>query len=221
MEDHGEEELNPFGFFDDQKAKDYFSKIDYFLKSGTHLQREYPRPAALYYFLEKHFDSLKQYYGEYFSLVLSKGGQPPATYYYLDFDSAERSSVPSELKDYLKTEHLIIGLLFLKVYKFDGNIEIESLSEFIKVLFNDYEDEKNSLLSIFLDSDSSFTTDRNDDIVVNKIRGAFKKFGDLGWIRWEDDDRFSYLPSFARLSDLYESQILNIDELFKDVNTDE
>ena len=222
MENQNSSGITNTSFFKDKYAKECFAKVDYFLKSGGHIQREYPKPVSAYRFVESNFESLQVYYKDFFRVHLEKGGSDFNKYYFIDFEERNRGEISQEYRQYLKTEFLTIGLLFLKLYKFDGNIELDNVSDFLIILFSEYEDEKEALTKIILNTNSSLSTDRGDDLVKKTVNDAFKKFSELGWIYWVDDkkDRFHYLPSFERLRKMYEQQILNIDELIQEVDNE-
>ena len=64
-----------YAFLEDKMARSVFARLDYVLKSGTHIQRDHPKPASLYRFLEKHYNSLQAYYADYFEMLLQRQGK--------------------------------------------------------------------------------------------------------------------------------------------------
>jgi hypothetical protein len=214
------ENINVYEFLNDRKAQDIFAKIDYLLRSGVHIQREYPKPEELFRFINQYFKSLNQYYLDIFKVILSEGGSDFNRYYFIDFEEGSRGNISPEYREYLKTEYVIIGMLFFKLFKLDGNLEIDSVSGFILILFSEYEEEKIALQKLITNTYTDKSSDLNDDKVVDIIQKAFAKFQDLAWIAWEDDDRdrFIYMPSFDRLRLMYQPQINGIDDLIKQVN---
>jgi chromosome condensin MukBEF MukE localization factor len=199
-----------------------FAKLDYTLRSGIHIQREYPLEANLFRFLNENenFESLKNYYKDFFNLNLRKDGNEFNQYYYLDLNEDGKSNVPSDSRDYLKNEFIIVGMLFLKMYKLDGNIELDSISEFISILYEEYEEEKNALRKLINDNSSDKGSDLNDERFEDLIKKSFVKFGELGWLLWEDNsekNKFKIMPSFERLRAAYQPQIETIDNLIKEV----
>lgn len=226
MDNDNTDKVNRYAFLDDRKMPRYFAKLDYFLRSGVHVQREYPSPKEIYRFLDDHYNNgIKEYYQEIFQLPLTKAGNEFNQYYYIDLSHGERSNVSSDFKDYLKPTYILIGLLFLKLHKIDGNLELNTTSEFIHLLFQEYEEEKLALTQLITDSGSEKATDRNDEKVEGQIKRAFDKFGELGWILWSDPkekETFKMLPSFERLRIIYQDQIENIDQVItKFKNEDE
>lgn len=222
MADDNSEKIETYSFLNNKKAKSIFAKLDYTLRSGVHIQREYPLNVNLYGFLNESesYDSLKNYYKDFFNLNLIKEGTDFNNYYYLNFNEDGKGNVPSDNRDYLKSEYIIIGMLFLKMYKLDGNIELDNVSEFTTLLYEEYEEQKNALRKLINDNSSDKSTDLSDQRFEIVIVKAFEKFGDLGWLKWEREDmkdKFKIMPSFERLRINYQPQIETIDDLIKEV----
>ncbi len=218
MENASKQEISRLDFLNDKSTDDYFAKLDYKLRSGVHIQREHPLSEACFRYLDRNFESLKLYYKELFGVLLTRAGNQFNTYYFIDFLDGGRGNIHSDYREYLRTEYVLIGMLYYKLYKLDGNIELDSVSDFISLLFSEYEEESDSLRKLIMDVSSDKSSDYTDEKLENIITKAFSKFSDLGWIAWEADDeknRFRHLPSFERLRSLYQSQILAIDELIK------
>lgn len=222
MENQHFQKLAKYSFLADSKAISIFAKLDYFLRNGTHIQREYPNDVNMFRFLSlnENFESLQNYYKDFFNLHLIREGHEFNSYFYLDFNEEGRSAIPSENREYLKSEFIIIGMLFLKMVRLDGNLELESISEFTILLYGEYEEEKNSLRKLIADNISEKGTDYNNLKLNEVIKKAFIKFGELGWIKWSDEnekDKFTMMPSFERLRAAYQPQIDSIDELLKNI----
>ncbi|HTO16519.1 MAG TPA: chromosome partition protein MukE [Edaphocola sp.] len=222
MADDNSEKVVKYGFLYEKKALSVFSKLDYTLRSGIHIQREYPLDANLFRFLNENenFESLKNYYKDFFNLNLRKDGNEFNQYYYLDLNEDGKSNVPSDSRDYLKNEFIIVGMLFLKMYKLDGNIELDSISEFTSLLYEEYEEEKNALRKLINDNSSDKGSDLNDQRFEDVVKKSFIKFGELGWLMWDDENeknKFKIMPSFERLRAAYQPQIETIDNLIKEV----
>ena len=218
MENEDSQEITLHNFLKDKKVTAIFGKVDYLLKSGVHIQRNYPLPGELYRFIERNEDSLRLYYKELFKVTLEKSGTEFNGYYFIDFEDGSRGGIPSEQRDYLKTEYIIIGMLFLKLVKFDGNVDLNKVSDFTSLLFSEYEEEKVALRKLIADASSDKGSDFTDTRLMEVISKAFGKFNELGWISWEEEqekDSFHEQPSFARLRNLYEPQILGIDKLIQ------
>lgn len=220
--EHKKEVSTPYSFLEDRKVNEVFSKIDYNLRSGIHIQREFPKPEELFRFINRNFESLQAYYKDLFQLQLRSSGEQWTTYYYLDFDEENRSRIPGDYREYLKTEVIIIGMLFWKIFKIDANIELDTVNEFIRILFSDYEEEKRGLFTLLADAKGEPTTDFTEKKVIDEITKAFDEFGRLGWIAWETErkEKFKCMPSFERLRKIYQLQILGMEELIKRVNNE-
>lgn len=220
MENENTQEITRHVFLTDKKADQVFAKIDYMLRSGVHIQRDYPLPGELFRFIERNYKSLKLYYEEIYKVVLDKSGSEFNTYYFINFEEGSRGNISGDQREYLKTEHIIIGILFFKLFKLDGNIELDRVSDFMNLLFSEYEDEREALQKLIADTMNYKSSDLNEDKIGGVIRKAFEKFNELGWIAWDDEldkDRFRYMPSFERLRLLYQPQILGINELLKNL----
>ena len=221
MENGDKKNINAYEFFDDAKVSEIFAKTDYLLRSGVHIQRNYPLPSELFRFIERNYESLKVYYQDIFKVILCRQGVEFKRYYFIDFDEDNRGNIPVSSRSYLKTEYIIIGLLFFKLYRIDGNIELSSVSDFITTLFSEYEEEKGAFRKLIVDLVTTKSTDFNDERIEEIIRKAFNSFNDLGWIAWankQNRDKFNCMPSFERLRLMYQSQILGIDDLIKEIN---
>ena len=212
-----------YEFLADREVKSVFSKIDYALRSGVHIQREYPRPERMFLFIEKYYDSLAAYYSDMYRLTLEKSGEDYYNkYYYLDFENEQnRSAIPgdSKYKRYMDSQHIIIGMLFFKMYRLDANIELDNIKDFIQLLFTEYEEEKNGLFRLIVGAKNEKTTDYLEQDVIKEINNAFGEFENLGWLVFLDDEKltFKVLPSFERLRQKYERQILTIDEIINEI----
>lgn len=226
MADDYSENTVKYSFLYEKKAMNVFAKLDYALRSGIHIQREYPFDVNLFRFLNENenFESLKLYYKDFFNLNLRKEGNEFNQYYYLELNEDGKSNVSSDYRDYLKSEFIIIGMLFLKMYKLDGNIELDSISDFINLLHEEYEEEKNALRKLINDNSSDKGTDTTDQRFEDILRKSFVKFSELGWLMWDDEsekNKFKILPSFERLRVVYQPQIETIDDLIKEVKNAE
>ena len=71
MADDNTEKIETYSFINNKKAKSIFAKLDYTLRNGTHIQREYPLNANLHRFLNEseNYESLKNYYKDFFNLM--------------------------------------------------------------------------------------------------------------------------------------------------------
>src|SRR5574343_5437 len=97
---------------------------------------------------------------------------------------------------------------------------VDSISEFTSLLYDEYEEEKNALRKLVNDISSDKGSDLNDQKFDEVIKKSFVKFGELGWLVWENEDeknKFKIMPSFERLRNAYQPQIETIDNLIKEV----
>jgi hypothetical protein len=212
---HSKEKDDRYSFLITEEARKYFASTDYFLKNGMHIQRDCPKPEALYRFVERFFIPLKQYYHELFEVVLNYGGEDWNKYYFIDFNEGSRGNISVENREYLSPQNTIIGLLFLNVYKIDAHIEINTINDFKKVIRQDYEEYKLDLYRLFADVTGDKDTDYTDKKMDSAIEAAFRVFSKLGWVSFIDADEFRVMPSFERLRKMYENQIQNIEDILK------
>lgn len=218
--DDTEKDLNiRYSFMADKMAKSTFARLDYLLKSGMHIQRDFPKPASLYTFLDKHHIGLKDYYDDFFNMLLKKDGEGWNTYFYIDFYENSRGKVPTEnqYRFYLKPEYILIGLIFFKIYKLDGNIELAKISDFINLLYQEYDELLNKMQRVVSSIEVDADSDLNEEKLKNLVYKAFAEFEQLGWIARDDNDSdyFTYQPSFERLRRIYYPQIETIDEIIR------
>jgi len=214
-QEKGNEDLS---FLKTPEAKRYFAEVDYHLKNGMHIQKEYPKPEALYRFLDKYAIQLKKYYSDLFQVVLSYGGEEWNRYYFIDFTEGNRGNILSENREYVPAQHLIIGLLLINIYKIDAHIEMNTVSDFKRTLRQDYEEYKNDLYRLLADAESDKDSDYSDRKIDGAIDSAFRFFAKIGWISLSQADEFKVMPSIERLRKMYENQIINIEDIFKSGN---
>ena len=70
MANENSKEIDKYSFLYEKKTSSIFGKLDYALRSGVHIQREYPLNVNLFRFLNEaeNFESLKNYYSDLFNL---------------------------------------------------------------------------------------------------------------------------------------------------------
>jgi chromosome condensin MukBEF MukE localization factor len=124
MENENSQHLrDPYLFLKDAQAKNIFGKVDFELKSGTHIQYRHPEQEEQFLFISKYYPELNLYYQNFFHITLEHGGENTDTYYYLDFEGNKRGEIPPEQRYFLSEEHLIIGIFICKAYNIDFNSE--------------------------------------------------------------------------------------------------
>lgn len=204
-----------FSFLKTPDAKRYFAEIDYYLKNGMHIQKDFPKPEGLYRFLDRYSIQIKKYYWDLFQIVLTYGGEEWNRYYFIDFIEGNRGNILSDNREYVPVQHLIIGLLLINIYKIDAHLEMNSISGFKQILREDYEEYKNDLYRLLADSESNKDSDYSDKKIDGAIDSAFKFFSKVGWISLYQSNEFKVMPSIERLRKMYETQIVNIEDIFK------
>ncbi len=213
MED-GSSKVTISSFLSDSKTKELFAKIDYTLKNGGHIQR-YGKQIELYDYIVKNEPSLKIYYQELFGVKLDFGGELEGKYYYLDFQTnKDRGNIQN--KNYLKNEFIIIGFILYEIIYINKEIDLNSISELQKKIRTDYEDIKPGIYRLIAKSKNKNPGKINDDTIDNTVKSALKEFDKIGWVTITDNN-FELLPAFDRLIKFYENEIINIYEIFKEL----
>lgn len=210
MENYDTENIG-YTFLGNHHSQLVFSRLDYALKDGVHIQRQGSDP-ELYAYLEKYTDKLQPYYRDLFGVRLEKRGEDDYQYYYLDYHSAEQSNIPENHKRRIKNEHIIIGLILYKIIYFDGNLELNSVSDLKKKISLDYEEYENGLLKLIAKSSEKAKLQADDMEIDSVVDSALNQFVRLGWIE-RSNDHFELLASFQRLLYVYEDVIRNIDQI--------
>jgi hypothetical protein len=200
-----------YTFLDSYHSQQVFSKLDYALKDGVHIQRQGSEP-DLYAYLEKYWDRLQPYYRNLFGVRLEKRGEDDQKYYYLDYHSAEQSGIPENHRRQFKNEYVIMGLIIYKIIYFDGNLELNSVSELKKKITLDYEEYEDGLLRLIAKSSEKGKLQADDVEIDNVVDSALNQFVRLGWME-RSGDHFEPLASFQRLLYVYEDVIRNIDQI--------
>lgn len=200
-----------YAFLHSTHSQEIFGKLDYALKDGVHIQRQGSDP-ELYAYLEKYVENLQPYYRDLFGVRLEKRGEDDQQYYYLDYHSAEQSGIPESHKRQVKNEYIIIGLIVYKIIYFDGNLELNSVSELKKKITLDYEEYESGLLRLIAKSSEKGKLQTDDIEIDNVVDSALNQFVRLGWME-RIEDHFEPLASFQRLLYVYEDVIRNIDQI--------
>lgn len=211
---HSQENINATSFLADSEANELFARIDYALKNGVHIQR-WPQQEAMFRFLEKHFQSMKLYYREFFGISLEEAGETVDKYFYLDFLSGSRGAIPVENRYFLANEYVIVGFMLYKIVYIDGNVDLNSLTALQRMIRQDYEDIKPNIYRALAKAKKVNTTEMDDQKVNDVIEKALREFSKMGWIALEDQD-FDILPSFQRLPRIYGDYINHPENWLKD-----
>lgn len=210
---------NRYAFLQTADARDNFGKVDFLLKSGTHVQYQHPDQEAEFVFISRNAPGLNDYYRDFFGLTLEHGGSETDAYYYLDFENNRRGAIPADRRDFLSEESLIIGLFACKVYNIDFNAEESSLPIFMKLMREEYEEYKDDFYRLLAQTKSTYTTGEDDVELYKSIQSAFRDFKNLGWVYFKNDEQFVIMPSMERLRKLYAAEINGIQQMTENLKT--
>lgn len=203
-------------FLKNSETEELFAKIDYKLKDGVHIQQQ-GQQTVLYNYIVENEESLKLYYKQLFKVELSSGGEFPDKYYYLDFDTPNsRGNIVSDHRHYLKNEHIIIGFIIYEIINIQKEVDLHSITELKKKIRIDYEDIKPGLYRLIAKSQNKSPGKLNDESIDKEVKSALTEFKKIGWVKINNDE-FELLPAFDRLIKFYENEILNIDEILKEL----
>lgn len=202
--------MNPYDFLNDPDVDSCFAELDYLLRSGVHVQRQFRGQHSAFRFLQKNFESLGLYYKNLFGLSLEERGVDDNRYYYLDATEDIRSKVPYQLRKSLKKEFALLGIFLCKL-RIDLS-DVETVAGFKKALREEYEAYKNDFFRLLAYATSDNRLDSDEQAVDKWIDTTLTEFHKIGWI-YREHDRFEIMPSLERLRLLYIDEINNIDEL--------
>lgn len=211
---HPQENINATSFLSAAEAKELFAMIDYALKNGVHIQR-WQQQEAMFRFLERHFQSMKLYYRDFFGIPLEEAGETVNKYYYVDFLPGSRGNIPVENRHFLANEYVIVGFMLYKIVFIDGYIELDSLPALQRMIRQDYEDIKPGIYRALAKARKVNTTEMDDQKVNDVVEKALREFSKIGWIALEGQN-FDILPSFQRLSKIYGDYINHPENWLKD-----
>jgi chromosome condensin MukBEF MukE localization factor len=211
---HPQENINATSFLSVSEAKELFARIDYALKSGVHIQR-WQQQEAMFRFLERHFQSMKLYYRDFFGIPLEEAGETVNKYYYVDFLPGSRGNIPVENRHFLANEYVIVGFMLYKIVFIDGYIELDSLPALQRMIRQDYEDIKPGVYWALAKARKVNTTEMDDQKVNDVVEKALREFSKIGWIALEGQN-FDILPSFQRLPKIYGDYINHPENWLKD-----
>jgi hypothetical protein len=200
-----------YAFLSNHHSQQVFSQLDFALKDGMHIQRQSSDP-ELYAYLEKYGDLLKPYYRDLFGVRLEKRGEDDQQYYYLDYHSTEQSGIPENHKRQIRNDYIIIGLIVYKIIYFDGNLELNSVSELKKKITLDYEEYEGGLLRLIAKSSENAKLQADDVEIDSVVDSALSQFVRIGWMA-RNGDHFEPLASFQRLLYVYEDVIRDINQI--------
>jgi hypothetical protein len=214
-------ELSRYKFLIDERTQELFAELDFWLKSGQHIQKQHSKQKKHFDFIIENVETLGNYYFDFYQVRLEcKEDDSNHKYYYLDFftkanGSFDRGNINLFKPEYLSPEFVIIGLFLWNLDRFEYT---NSIAEVQKMLDNDYEGYKDGFYRLFAKVSTNKKKVSDDKILVDKvIENALRKFGEIAWLSFRpNSDEFEIMPSFHRLThDLYFDEIQNFNTLFK------
>jgi chromosome condensin MukBEF MukE localization factor len=215
MEINTYEEIDPLKFFEHENAERDFGTVDYALRNSKYLQRQHPEQINLFDFVYDNEKSLRKYYQRFFGAELRCRGASYNQYYFLHPLPDVHRKIPSSNQEFLKTEHLIIGLLICKIYFIDMQ-EVYSVSTLIHLIRTEYETYREGLFRQLARVQGGKESEFDDKKLEECLRDAVKKFKSLGWLYERPDTKeLQVMPSFDRIRDMYQDEIINIQSKYQ------
>lgn len=208
---------NSDSFLNHPDAKELFGKLDYLLKDGVHIQNR-AEQAAFFRFIQQTEPSLKEYYLNFFGVVLDTSGQDSEKYFFLDFLPQSRGSISANHRYFMPNEYVIVGFLIYKLIFIDKNLELNSVAQLKKMLRQEYEELKPGIYRVLAKVRKEKINQMDNERVNKIIDDALSEFNKISWITL-DDDYFDTLPAFHRINKVYSDYINNVEELLKTENT--
>ena len=222
MEDDYIQKEIKYEFLGHPDANEFFAPLDYALKNGVYIQQQ-SKPKGIFDFVRfSNYPSLCRYYSDFFDLYLSSEGQDSEQFFFIDFRKNEngrfsRGNIPEVNRKRLKDAHLIVGFLLVRICIIDPTTEYrQSINDFVKRIFDDYDEYKSNLLRLFAKNNEDISIDADEKAIQQVILNALSDFNDIGWVSFDKDSQaFEVMPSCKRLLTLYEEIIMKIDEIIK------
>jgi len=199
-----------YKFLAENEAKYLFAEIDYALKNGQHIQADFPKQKDLFEFITKNYDSLYNYYLDFFDVKLDYKTNYNQKYYFIDFQEdikgrIERPFVNLSNENYIVGYH-IIGLYLWVVHELHRNF-VDTIDDFFRLITDDYVEYKNHFFSLITKKSIDTNWVEPDyEAVKSEIKDALKYFSKLCWVEIVDN-KFIIYPSFSRIAYLYEDEI--------------
>jgi len=214
--------MDRYSFLEHHLSKELFAETDFWLKSGYYIQYQNPKQRRHFEFIKDNYKSLNYFYSDFYEVQLECGNDfsEEKKYFYIDFfkgqnNRFDRGNISIFNKEYLAPEFVIIGLFLWYINNADY---AGSISEVQKMLHHDYDELKDGFYRLFAKVVDKKDLHEDKVVVNNAIEKALKKFGEIGWLYFTNNDEFEVMPSFDRLtSQIYADEIQNFDKLFKQV----
>ncbi|GAB3843679.1 hypothetical protein GCM10028822_00100 [Hymenobacter terrigena] len=209
--------MNYQDFFTAPDTAQHFSEIDYLLRSGTYLQHEHPDHRLLVNFLEEadNLVTLQAYYRDLFGLQLKHQYEAERRFYYLAPTELSSARLPPAVRQSLKPELVIAGLLLTQLVNVDLETPdtVDSLMSLLRVEYVPYLD---GLLKhvASLKHSKNFATERDENRVRKWLTDSIETFAQLGWVYKQSDGTFRIMPAMEHLRTLYRDEILKMEETF-------
>lgn len=202
-------------FLQDDEAKEIFAQIDYLLKDGMHFQN-FGNQIRQFAYIKRNITSLKNYYHNFFGVLLTEGGESPDNYFFLDFYGVDRGKISVKNRNILKSEYVIIGFIIYKIIYIDRDVLLDSVQKLKEKIRIDYDDYKRGIYYLIAKSKNIGPGNVNDVILDTVVQSALQEFKKIGWLSLEGDE-FSLLPAYDRLIKIYEEYILDIDNTLNEL----
>jgi hypothetical protein len=210
--------MNYHDFFTDPATIQHFAGLDYMLRSGVYLQQAHPEHLPLVEFLEDgdNLTLLQAYYHSLFGLQLKYQHEQERRFYYLAPTEQSASRLPPTVRQSLKPELVIAGLLLCQLVNVDLEEPdtVESLMSLLRVEYVPYLD---GLLKHVanLKNSKHFATERDENRVRKWLADAIDEFARLGWVYKRHDGTFRVMPALEHLRTLYRDDILKMEETYR------
>ncbi len=209
--------MNYHAFFTAPETAQHFAEVDYLLRFGVYLQQEHPDHRLLVNFLEEadNLVTLQTYYHDLFGLQLKYQHEAERRFYYLAPTDLSASRLPPSVRQSLKPELVIAGLLLTQLVNvgLEALDTVDSLMSLLRVEYVPYLD---GLLKHVanLKNSKNFATERDENRVRKWLTDSIESFAQLGWVYKQSDGTFRVMPAMEHLRALYRDEILKMEETF-------
>lgn len=188
-----------------------FADTDHLLRSGVHIQG-HKTQNRYFKFIEDNLPNLKKYYFNLFKLELIERNIIAGNYYYLDIIEDLQSSLGN--KKNIEPKVMLFALFLQIISKTELKFSSTYSKEDIFNIITNNNKYKTHFQRILL-SDAQEETEITKNTFQRWIKTSLIELEKIGWVyrlNQSDDDRFEILPSFERLSSIYENSILTFDK---------
>ena len=212
-----------YAFLEAGESEENFANCDFALRAGRHIQN-HPQELRIFDYIVQFKDELSHYYQKLYGIRLRQGEFHDQIYFYLELDTEDRGRFTGNRTEKLSARHTLFGLLLLKIQRIDkrfGKDEI-SVSEFKEQIKKDGKNYRDEIYFLFARVSNKSATETDDGNIDTWVDNSLKKFEELGWIYFLEDNKeqFEIQPSFNRLLQLYLNEIKNFEQLLGTTQTD-